>query len=55
MQAEAASEIRLAAAVDIEPPYPWRAVEIRALGFLGEAFPDDERLKKLRTISTKAL
>jgi Domain of unknown function (DUF5107) len=50
MQAEAASEVRLAAAVEIEPPYPWRRVEMYVLALLGEAFPGDARLIELRTL-----
>ncbi|HEY3780848.1 MAG TPA: hypothetical protein VGL56_07180 [Fimbriimonadaceae bacterium] len=48
MIAEAASEVRLAGAVDIEPPYPWHATEIRALAKLEVAFPDDPNLKELK-------
>lgn len=48
MQAEAADMVARAGRLSLEPPLPWRPIERLALEALGEAFPEDERLRQFR-------
>lgn len=44
---EAAKQVSAASRMPLGPPYPWRAIERKAITTLAERFPSDERLKKL--------
>ncbi len=50
MAAEAADQVRRASTAPLEPPYPWRPLERRAVSELAALFPDDRRLADLRRI-----
>jgi hypothetical protein len=50
MEAEAAEQVRRAAGETVEPPYPWRWMEARAIRDLAERFPDEARLVGLRAL-----
>lgn len=47
LEAEAAGHVRRAATKPVEPPFPWRPVEARALKDLVKRFPEDARLRTL--------
>jgi hypothetical protein len=47
MEAEAAHQVRLAAGAPVEPPFPWRPLEIVAIEGLSKRFPRDPRLAVL--------
>lgn len=47
LEAEAAEHVRRAAAKPVEPPFPWRRIEARALTALVARFPGDARLRTL--------
>lgn len=53
MAVEAAELVRGVEQRNIEPPYPWRAIEKRALGDLHRRFPNDQRVEELYKLSTK--
>ncbi len=53
MQIEAASEVAKAAKAPIEPPFPWRPLEIEAVNGLAGAFPSDVRLQTLKALLDK--
>ncbi len=48
MRTEAAGHVMAVAQTPINPPYPWRRVELEVLSRLAVAFPDDGRLAELR-------
>jgi hypothetical protein len=47
MEAEAAHQVRLASSAPLEPPFPWRPLEVRAVTGLAQRFPHDRRLSEL--------
>lgn len=47
MAAEASEQVRKAGEAEIEPPFPWRPFELRAVKDLSTEFPDDVRLQSL--------
>jgi tetratricopeptide (TPR) repeat protein len=47
MDVEAAAHVRRAASAPVEPPFPWRPLERRAVAELSARFPDDARLRAL--------
>ena len=47
-----AQHVAQAAKLPDGPPYPWRRYEIEAVRKLLEAFPEDDRLKKLNGLIT---
>ncbi len=51
MAVEAAELVRGASAKPIEPPYPWRPLERKAVRALADRFPEDARLQSLKSLS----
>ena len=47
MEVEASFEVQKAGRAPIEPPFPWRPLEVRAVRELAERFSKDERLRVL--------
>jgi hypothetical protein len=47
MEVEASFELQKAGKAPIEPPFPWRPLEVRAVRELAERFSKDERLRAL--------
>lgn len=52
MAVEAARHIAMAKDKPIAPPYPWRRVELGVLRRLARAFPNDERIADLLSLSS---
>lgn len=50
MAAEAAEQVSAAGKSPLEPPFPWRRMERRAIRELAEKFPRDERLQSLAAL-----
>lgn len=47
MEYEAETDIAVAGSKPLAPPYPWRATEKKAIAYLSNRLPDDERLRQL--------
>ncbi len=54
MAAEAAEQVSAAGKLPLEPPFPWRSIEIKAIKDLLTRFPEDERLKTLEKLIASA-
>lgn len=53
MEVQAAEQIQLAVRQQVEPPYPWRSVEIQALQHLAKRFPSDSSLARMLAVTSK--
>jgi hypothetical protein len=53
MEAEAASEVARASKHALEPPFPWRPLEVEAVTLLAARFPSDPRLESLKALLDK--
>jgi hypothetical protein len=53
MEMEAASEVVNAGKSPVQPPFPWRPLEVEAVEFLAQRFPNDERLGTLKGLLDK--
>jgi hypothetical protein len=53
LEMEAASEVVKAGKSPVQPPFPWRPLEVEAVGFLAQRFPKDERLGTLKGLLDK--
>lgn len=54
MAVEAAEQVSVAGKSPLEPPFPWRGMEKRAIKALAERFSNDERLQSLDTLLSAA-
>lgn len=52
MAFEVARELKAASDKPLTPPYPWRPIELQALGDLSKAFPDDDRLRQVLKLTS---
>jgi len=53
MEMEAAAEVSRAAKSPLQPPFPWRPLEVQAVEELHARFPNDERLRALSELLQK--
>lgn len=53
LDAEAAHHVAAAARHALEPPYPWRETELRALNQVAKRFPADERIQELLKLAMR--
>jgi len=54
MEIEAAEQAQLAITSEPQPPYPWREVELKALGRVAERFPADGSLRRFISVANAA-
>jgi hypothetical protein len=53
MDVQAAEQLMRARTPEPSPPFPFRTIELEALSFLHEKFPDDSAIRKLLAIANK--